>query len=204
MHLLENPYTPGALHGHAIGVTVVLLLTLGGVFLLGFRAFELRATDVELDPTVQLFIRDCARRTVRLIANEPGARDPTEYSEKRRQILRDHALTDDQDFIFVEITVADPPSSPPDSTSVASSCTRSTASSPWSAQPFPTPYRAAAARPRHHQPTTAPLPRVDRRTLISSCRRDLSVDPSTHPYGIGVVGNDLVPRALPWRSPRCR
>ena len=35
------------------------------------RAFELRVTDVKLDPTARLFIRDCARRTIRLVANEP-------------------------------------------------------------------------------------------------------------------------------------
>lgn len=39
MHLLENPYVPEHLGGTgvAVGVTVVLLLVLGGVFLLGFR-----------------------------------------------------------------------------------------------------------------------------------------------------------------------
>jgi amino acid transporter len=36
VHLLENPYLPGFLHGHAVVITVVLLLILGGVFLLGF------------------------------------------------------------------------------------------------------------------------------------------------------------------------
>ncbi|GHH32646.1 amino acid transporter [Lentzea cavernae] len=36
VHLLENPYAPGFLHGHEVAVTVVLLLVLGGVFLLGF------------------------------------------------------------------------------------------------------------------------------------------------------------------------
>ncbi|MEU4744615.1 amino acid transporter [Actinosynnema sp. NPDC023658] len=36
VHLLENPMAPGFLHGHALLVTVVLLLVLGGVFLLGF------------------------------------------------------------------------------------------------------------------------------------------------------------------------
>lgn len=30
------------------------------------------------------------------------------HAEKRLQILKDHDLTDQQDFIFVEITVADP------------------------------------------------------------------------------------------------
>ncbi len=36
VHLLENPYAPAVLHGHQVGVTVVLLLTLGAVFLKGF------------------------------------------------------------------------------------------------------------------------------------------------------------------------
>ncbi|NUP58649.1 MAG: APC family permease [Pseudarthrobacter sp.] len=36
VHLLENPYLPPALHGQAVPITVVLLLILGGVFLLGF------------------------------------------------------------------------------------------------------------------------------------------------------------------------
>ena len=36
VHMLENPYLPGFLHGHAVLITVVLLLILGGVFLMGF------------------------------------------------------------------------------------------------------------------------------------------------------------------------
>jgi len=72
------------------------------------RALELRVDDVQLDAKAQLFIRDCARRTIRLVANEPDDRDPAEYADKKRQVLRDHDLSEDQDFIFVEITVADP------------------------------------------------------------------------------------------------
>jgi hypothetical protein len=37
VHLLKNPYRPSFLAGHAVAITVVLLLVLGGVFLLGFR-----------------------------------------------------------------------------------------------------------------------------------------------------------------------
>lgn len=36
VHLLENPFMPEALTGQAVTVTIVLLLVLGGVFLLGF------------------------------------------------------------------------------------------------------------------------------------------------------------------------
>ena len=50
------------------------------------RSFELRTTDVRLDATAELFLRDCARRTIRLVANEPDARDREEYDDKLRQI----------------------------------------------------------------------------------------------------------------------
>ena len=71
-------------------------------------AFELRTTDVRLDATAELFLRDCARRTIRLVANEPDARDREEYDDKLRQIRKDHDLADDADVVFVEVTVADP------------------------------------------------------------------------------------------------
>src|SRR5205085_8697549 len=35
------------------------------------RAFEPRATGVTVDATAQIFLRDCARRTIRLVAHEP-------------------------------------------------------------------------------------------------------------------------------------
>ena len=55
-----------------------------------------------------MFVRDCARRTIRLVANEPDDRDAEEYVDKIRQIRRDHDLPPDADVIFVEVTVADP------------------------------------------------------------------------------------------------
>ena len=72
------------------------------------RSFELRTTEVRLDATAEMFLRDCARRTIRLIANEPDARDLREYDDKLAQIRADHDLTDDADVIFVEVTVRDP------------------------------------------------------------------------------------------------
>ena len=71
------------------------------------RAFELRVDEVVLDATAARFIRDCSRRTIRLVPNEPGLRDRAEYSDKLRQVLRDNDLGDDDDVIFVEITVPD-------------------------------------------------------------------------------------------------
>ncbi|WP_375423995.1 amino acid transporter [uncultured Friedmanniella sp.] len=71
------------------------------------RAFELRVDEVVLDPTAERFVRDCARRTIRIVPNEPDLRDRAEYSDKLRQVLRDNDLTDESDVLFVELTVAD-------------------------------------------------------------------------------------------------
>jgi hypothetical protein len=72
------------------------------------RAFEPRATGVEVDATAQIFLRDCARRTIRLVAHEPGRNTVAAYGAKVRQIRQDHDLPQDPDVIFVEVTVGDP------------------------------------------------------------------------------------------------
>lgn len=51
VHLLENPFAPDFLSGQAVVVTIVLLLILGGVFLLGFT----EAVNVAI-PLVILFL----------------------------------------------------------------------------------------------------------------------------------------------------
>jgi hypothetical protein len=93
-------------------------IVISGLFILGIivisvfsrlsRAFELRVTDVEMDRTAQLFVRDAARRTIRLVANEPNERDTHEYVEKRRESIRDYGLDETDDIIFVEVTITDP------------------------------------------------------------------------------------------------
>jgi hypothetical protein len=72
------------------------------------RAFELRTTEVTFDELSSRFIRDCAHRTIRFVANEPDRGDRAEYSDKLRQVTRDNDLPDPGDVIFVEITVTDP------------------------------------------------------------------------------------------------
>ena len=71
------------------------------------RAFELRVTSTRLDASAQVFVRDCARRTIRLVAHESGSRSAQDYAEKIDQIRRDHDLAQDPDVIFVEVTIDD-------------------------------------------------------------------------------------------------
>jgi hypothetical protein len=89
----------------SVFIAAILIVSLASRFA---RAFELRVTDVTFDKTAQIFIRDCARRTIRFISNEPDNRDRAEYSDKLRQVVRDNDLTDPNDVIFIEVTVTDP------------------------------------------------------------------------------------------------
>jgi hypothetical protein len=73
-----------------------------------YRAFELRVTHVETDPMAERFIHECARRSIRLVANEPDRRDAGEYRAKLAQITADNDLPDRNDVIFVEVEVTDP------------------------------------------------------------------------------------------------
>ncbi|QXG75281.1 hypothetical protein KUM42_15775 [Modestobacter sp. L9-4] len=92
-------------------------LKIGGLFIAGIiavsvasrlsRSFELRVTDVEFDEKAQLFLRDCSRRKLRLIANEPGLGDEDEYRSKLVATTKEHDLPDG-DVVFVEVEVTDP------------------------------------------------------------------------------------------------
>ena len=94
--------------GVKIGACFIAAILLVSIFSRLNRAFELRTTDVALDPTAQMFLRDCARRSLRLVANEPGARDQREYAQKLNQMRADNDLPDVSDILFIEVTVTDP------------------------------------------------------------------------------------------------
>ncbi|MCW2676606.1 MAG: hypothetical protein JWR70_1646 [Modestobacter sp.] len=88
------------------GLFIAAIITVSLVSRLS-RSFELRVTDVVFDDMAGLFLRDCSRRRLRLVANEPDSRDEGEYRDKLEQTRRDHDLPDD-DVIFVEVSVGDP------------------------------------------------------------------------------------------------
>ncbi|MEU6384356.1 amino acid transporter [Streptomyces bauhiniae] len=72
------------------------------------RSFELRVTSVAMDPMAERFVRDMASRKIRFIANEPDNRDRAEYRDKIEQIRTDNDMPEQEDFVFVEVTVGDP------------------------------------------------------------------------------------------------
>lgn len=86
---------------------------IAGIMLVSFlsrlaRAFELRVTSVELDDMAERFVRDMSHRRIRFIANEPDRRDKAEYRDKIEQIRQDNDMPEQEDFVFVEVTVTDP------------------------------------------------------------------------------------------------
>ncbi|MFN8077304.1 MAG: amino acid transporter [Kineosporiaceae bacterium] len=70
VHLLENPLAPHLLEGHAVMITVLLLLILGGVFLMGFS----EAVAVAI-PLVAAFL--ALNATVVVVGAVDIARDPS-------------------------------------------------------------------------------------------------------------------------------
>lgn len=74
VHLLENPFVPQFLHGQEVLVTVVLLLILGGVFLLGFN----EAVNVAI-PLVVIFL--ALNAVVVVVSVAAIIADPTTMSD---------------------------------------------------------------------------------------------------------------------------
>jgi hypothetical protein len=102
LNIVERP------DGVRIGAVFILVIVLVSLVSRLTRSFELRTTSIVLDAKAERFIRDCARRRVRLVANEPDAGDAKEYQDKVDQIAADNDLPRSEDIIFVEVTLTDP------------------------------------------------------------------------------------------------
>jgi hypothetical protein len=94
--------------GVKIGACFILAIVTVSIASRIKRVFELRATEIDFDAASQVFVRDCARRTIRLVAHKTEHRDLDEYVEKIQQLRRDHDMPGDPDVVFVEVTVVDP------------------------------------------------------------------------------------------------
>ncbi|MFC4588112.1 APC family permease [Sphaerisporangium corydalis] len=69
------------------------------------RSTELRVSAIEFDERAERLIDVPGK--IRIIANEPDARDAQEYAEKDHETRRNHHLPDDEPLLFLEITVQD-------------------------------------------------------------------------------------------------
>ncbi|MER6535643.1 amino acid transporter [Streptomyces sp900105755] len=102
VNVIERP------DGVKIGACFIVGIMLVSLLSRLARAFELRVTSVTLDDMAERFIRDMASRKMRFIANEPDRRDKAEYRDKIEQIRADNDMPEQEDFVFVEVTVTDP------------------------------------------------------------------------------------------------
>ncbi|MEU9409217.1 amino acid transporter [Streptomyces sp. NPDC048281] len=102
VNVIERP------DGVKIGACFIVGIILVSLLSRLARAFELRVTSVALDDMAERFIRDMASRKMRFIANEPDRRDKAEYRDKVEQIRADNDMPEQEDFVFVEVTVTDP------------------------------------------------------------------------------------------------
>ena len=87
---------------------------IGAIILTSFvsrirRATELRVERVVLDETATRFIDEMAAHgEIRLIANQPDARDIEEYFLKEKEEREDAHIPPDDPVLFLEVTVKDP------------------------------------------------------------------------------------------------
>jgi len=72
------------------------------------RATELRVTEVILDENARRFVKEAAESGLRIIANEPDARDLLEYLEKEDEERTKNQIPADDPVLFLEVTVSDP------------------------------------------------------------------------------------------------
>ncbi len=94
--------------GLRIGAMFILAIIVVSVLSRAGRAFELRGVGISLDDAAQEYISAAAKcGTLYLVANEPDARDATEYRDKTREIRAENNLPKWAPLIFVEVTVAD-------------------------------------------------------------------------------------------------
>lgn len=96
---------PDGLYIAACFIAAIVAVSLLSRFV---RSFELRITDVEFDEAAKRYLRDAARRGIRLVAHEPELGTAEQYRAKVHQIMRDNDVPNVSDLIFVEVSLGDP------------------------------------------------------------------------------------------------
>jgi hypothetical protein len=85
-----------------------------GIILISFvsriwRTLELRVDSVELDLRALQFVQEAVEKgdTIRIIPNRPETKDKSEYDRKEMETRRDHDIPDNEQILFIEITIQD-------------------------------------------------------------------------------------------------
>ncbi|MEU0572882.1 hypothetical protein ABZ297_46825 [Nonomuraea sp. NPDC005983] len=93
--------------GLSIALFFVVAIIVTSLISRATRSTELRVTSVELDPEAKRLVEALPAGELRIIANEPDARDEAEYAEKDRETRDYHHLPDDEPMLFLEVTLGD-------------------------------------------------------------------------------------------------
>jgi hypothetical protein len=101
--ILERP------EGLRIAIVFIVAIVLTSMVSRVWRATELRATGVELDPAARRYVEEaCRGETLRLIAHDTDCRDPRDYAQKVREQRCCNHMPADSPPLFLEVTVRDP------------------------------------------------------------------------------------------------
>jgi hypothetical protein len=94
--------------GLRIGALFILAIIIVSFISRAGRAFQLRGAGITFDSAAENFLAGAAKcGTLRVAANEPGARDAVEYRDKAHEIREDNDLPKWAPLIFIEVTVID-------------------------------------------------------------------------------------------------
>ncbi|WP_327092906.1 amino acid transporter [Nonomuraea sp. NBC_01738] len=100
-NIIERP------DGLSIAAFFVVAIIVTSLISRATRSTELRVTGITLDKAAQRLVASLPAGDMRLIANEPDARDSAEYREKDRETREYHHLPDDEPMLFLEVTLGD-------------------------------------------------------------------------------------------------
>jgi preprotein translocase subunit SecG len=101
-NIIERP------DGVQIASFFIIAIILTSLISRATRSTELRATDIDFDAEARRILDQAAATgDVRIIANEPDARDEAEYQEKEAEQREVRNLPDGVPVIFLEVTLTD-------------------------------------------------------------------------------------------------
>ncbi|TDD73533.1 APC family permease [Actinomadura rubrisoli] len=98
-NIIERP------DGLVIAVLFSVAIVVTSLISRATRSTELRVTEVGFDEEARRFVREAG--DLRIIANEPDARDRAEYADKALEAWELHRLGGGEGLLFLEMTVSD-------------------------------------------------------------------------------------------------